>query len=203
MAIKNNREYRNFALPIETRDGEGENKEYRVEGYAATFDPYVILVRGGIEFKEQIDPHAFDGVDLSDVIFLYNHAGMVHARQKNGTLRVAPDERGLHVSADLSSTEASRDLYNSIRSGLIDQMSFAFKVREDRYDVATHTRTILKIDKVYDVSAVSIPANPDTDISAVSARDYFHGVMEAEKAERLEREKRLALAKAVYKYKTI
>lgn len=203
MAIKDNREYRNFALPIETRDGEGDNKEYRVEGYAATFEPYVLWRYEDTEFKERIDPHAFDEADMSDVIFLYNHTGMVYARQKNGTLQVVPNERGLYVSADLSSTEASRDMHESIRSGLIDQMSFAFTVREDSYDRETHTRTILKIDKVYDVSAVSIPANPDTDISAVSARDYFHGVMEAEKAERLEREKRLALAKALYNYRTI
>ena len=201
MAIKPNREYRNFVIPIETRAAEED--DYRVTGYASTYEPYVLWSHDGVDYIERIDPGAFDETDMSDIVFLYNHAGMVYARQKNGTLQVGADAHGLKVDADLSSTEASRQMYESIRSGLVDQMSFAFTVREDSYDRETHTRTILKVDKIYDVSAVSIPANPDTDISAVSARDYFHGVMEAEKAERLEREKNIALAKAVYAYKTI
>lgn len=196
MAIKNDREYRNFRIQ-ERADGD---PEYQVAGYAATFAPYVLGKIDGVEYLEQIERDAFDGADMSDVIFLYNHGGMVYARQKNGTLSLNLDDHGLRVSADLSSTEGARQMYETIRSGLIDQMSFAFRVREDAYDRETHTRKILKIDKVYDVSAVSIPANPDTDISAVSARSWIDGVIETEKAERLERERELALAKAVYNY---
>ena len=197
MAIKTNREYR--SMQIQTRE-KSEEPDFNVRGYASTFEPYCLFKDGDTEYFEKIDERAFDDADMTDVIFLYNHEGMVYARQKNGTLRVSTDEHGLVAEADLGSTQQSRDLYEAINAGLVDQMSFAFTVREDSYDSKTHTRTILKIDKVYDVSAVSIPANPGTDIVAVSARDYFNGVIEAEKAERLEREKQLTLAKAKYKY---
>ena len=136
---------------------------------------------------------------MSDVIFLYNHAGMVYARQKNGTLDISVDKHGLKVSADLSKTEQSRQMFEQIQSGLIDQMSFAFTVRTDEYDNKTHTRTIKAIEKLYDVSAVSIPANPGTDIKARNGdatADYFNGVIEAEKAERLEEQRALDLEKA-------
>lgn len=197
--ITNEREYRNFqSFQIEKRDAEEEG--FMVRGYASTFDPYVLYDDGETKIYEQVDSKAFDDADMSDVIFLYNHQGMVYARQKNGTLSVSTDEHGLFTEADLSSTSGSRELYEAIRSGLIDQMSFAFTVAEDDYDPKTHTRTIHRIAKVYDVSAVSIPANPGTDIAAVSARSYFDGVIEAERAERLEKEKALALAKAKYNY---
>jgi len=200
MAISDNREYRNFQNFEVREKKEGEENSYIVTGYASTFDEYVLFRDGETEYKEKIDPHAFDEADMSDVIFLYNHSGMVYARMKNETLKCKVDEHGLFTEADLRSTEASREIYDSIRSGLIDQMSFAFTVREDSYDQKSHTRTILKIDKVYDVSAVSIPANPGTDISAKSARSWFDGVIESEKAERLEREAKLKLAKAKYEF---
>lgn len=197
--IRDNREYR--TMQIQRREAqEGAEKDYKVRGYASTFEPYCLYSFDGVDYFEQIDAKAFDEADMSDIIFLYNHEGMVYARQKNGTLEVSTDEHGLLTVADLSSTQQSRDLFDAIDAGLVDQMSFAFTVREDSYDSKTHTRTILKIDKVYDVSAVSIPANPGTDISAVSARDYFNGVIEAEKAERLEREKQLELAKAKFEF---
>lgn len=194
--INKNREYR--SMKIERR--ENSENDFKVRGYAATFEPYVLYSYDGIDYSEKIDRNAFDDADLSDVIFLYNHEGMVHARKKNGTLTLGTDNHGLWTETDLSSTTQSRELFEAINSGLVDQMSFAFKVKEDAYDRETHTRTILKIGKVYDVSAVSIPANPGTDIATVSARDYFNGVIEMEKAERLEREKQLALAKAKYAF---
>ena len=90
-------------------------------------------------------------------------------------------------------------MFEEIKAEMYTQMSFAFTVREDSYDKETHTRTILKINKLYDVSAVSFPANPGTDIS-VSTRSRFEGFIEQEKAERLAKEKRLQLAKAKYSY---
>lgn len=197
--IRENREYRNLTIERRAKD-ETVDPDYKVRGYASTFEPYCLYSYDGIDYFEKIDPKAFDEADMSDVIFLYNHEGMVYARQKNGTLTVSTDEHGLLTEADLSSTSASRELFEAIESGLVDQMSFAFTVTEDAFDRDTHTRTILKIGKVYDVSAVSIPANPDTDIATVSARDYFNGVIEMEKAERLEREKQLALAKAKFEF---
>ena len=196
--IRNDREYRDARKLIEVIENPGE--DYKVRGYASTFEPYLLWSDGQKEIYERIDPHAFDEADMSDVIFLYNHEGMVYARQKNGTLNISTDEHGLFVEADLSSTAESRDLFESIKSGLIDQMSFAFTVKDDEFDRETNTRLIRQVGKVFDVSAVSIPANPGTDIAAVSARSYFDGVIEAERAERLAREKALELAKAKYNY---
>ena len=123
-----------------------------------------------------------------DVIFLYNHEGMVFARQSNGTLQLSLNEHGLHVRADLSTTQAARDMYESIKAGLVTQMSWAFTVEEDSYNEKTHTRRVLKVRKTYDVSAVSIPANPNTDISA---RSYFDGVIEEERRRDLARREKV------------
>lgn len=195
--VRSEREYRTFK--IEFRDQE-TFEDYKVRGYASTYEPYVLFEWEGIQYSEQIDRNAFDGADMSDVIFLYNHEGMVHARMKNGTLTVKPDDHGLYIEADLSSTTQSRELFESIKTGLVDQMSFAFTVRTDEYDKKTHLRTIKQFEKIYDVSAVSIPANPGTDISAVSARDYFNGVIEMEKAERLEEQRLLELQKKKFEF---
>ncbi|WP_235964211.1 HK97 family phage prohead protease [Pseudoflavonifractor gallinarum] len=168
--------------------------DYYVEGYATTFDdPYVLWEYDGVQYKEVVDRHALDGADLSDVIMQFDHGGRVFARTgKSNTLLIEPQERGLFIAADLSKTEQARSMHEDIAAGLITKMSWAFVVQEDSYDRETHTRRILKIKKVYDVSAVSFPANPSTDISA---RSWIDGVIEAEKAERLaalaaEREKK-------------
>lgn len=191
--IKNDREYRAFNLDTVAED-------YRVKGYASTFDPYEIYEYEGIKYFERVDRDAFAGADMSDVIFLYNHKGMVYARMKNQTLICTVDDHGLYIEADLSKTTQSREIYEAIKTGLVDQMSFAFTVNADAYDRKTHTRTIQRFKKIYDVSAVSIPANPGTDISAVSARSFIDGVIEMEKAERLEEQRKLQLAKAKYDY---
>lgn len=188
MAIKNNREYRAFNS-YEIRKAEDNEDEYIVEGYAALFDsPYTLYVDDdGTEYKEDISSKAFADADMSDIIFLYNHEGRVYARQKNGSLDVALDEKGIKVRANLGLTQGARELYEDIKTGLVDQMSWAFTIDADEYDKKTKTRTITSVRKVYDVSAVSIPANPAT---SISARDYFNGVIEMEKAERLETERR-------------
>ena len=185
MPKKNDREYRS----LYSFTANHENEPYTVRGYASTFEPYVLLNIDGIDYSERIEPTAFDGADMSDVIFQYNHEGRVYARKRNGTLDLSVDEHGLAIKADLSSTAGSREIYDDIRTGLLDKMSFAFTVESDHYESESHTRVIDRIAKVYDVSAVSYPANPGTDISA---RSYFDGVIEAEKAERLEREAREA-----------
>lgn len=176
MPVKNDREYR-AAQPFEARD-----EEMIVEGYASTFEPYVLWHEGDVEVREQIDPHAFDNADMTDVIMQYDHEGRVYARQSNGTLELSVDDHGLKVRADLSKTAGSRQLYEDIKSGMITQMSFAFTIAEDDYDQKQHLRSIRSVRRVYDVSAVSIPANPGTEIAA---RSYFDGVIEAERAERL------------------
>lgn len=176
------------------------NSDYYVEGAATTFDqPYLLYEWDGDKYYEVIDRHALDGADLSDVIMQYDHGGRVFARNKMGggkpsTLIIEPQERILFTAADLSMSDAAKQMYSEITSGLIHQMSWAFTVREDSYDRMTKTRTILKVGKVYDVSAVSIPANSNTEISA---RSYLDGLIEAE---RREAQEQLELAKKKYFY---
>lgn len=171
-------------LMLPTAANKRFDTDYYVEGYATTFDdPYVLWEYDGVQYKEVIDRHALDGADLSDVIMQYDHGGRVFARTgKSNTLLIEPQEHGLFMAADLSKTEQARSMHEDIAAGLVTKMSWAFTVQEDSYDRDTHTRRILKIRKVYDVSAVSFPANPSTDISA---RSWLDGVIEAEKAERL------------------
>ncbi len=189
MPIKNNREYRAMPLMGNAVDREKRlNSDYYVEGYATTFnDPYVLFEDDGIQYKEVIDRNALVGADMSDIIMQYDHSGDVLARKSNGTLIVESDDKGIFIAADMGKSEAARRRYEEIQNGLVHQMSWAFTVAEDAYDRETHTRTILRIKKVYDVSAVSIPANPSTDIAA---RAYFDGEIRKAKQELLEREAR-------------
>lgn len=192
MAYRENREYRNFPM-MEVR-AEGEETSYMVEGYASTFETYTLFESDGIEYKERILPEAFDNCDFSDVIFLKDHEGTVFARTKNNTLTLDVNDNGLFTRADLSKTSASREMFEEISTGMYSQMSFAFIVDDDEYNSTEHLRTIRHIKKIFDVSAVSFPANPTTDIS-VATRSRFDGFIEQEKAERLAREHELMLAK--------
>lgn len=195
MAIKDNREYRNIPLFNIEKRVEGNEPNFIVEGYASTFEPYVLFSDGETEYKEQIMPEAFKDCDMSDVIFCKDHEGTVFARTRNQTLQLMVDEKGLYTRTDLSKTSSARAMYEEIESGMYDQMSFAFIVDDDEYDQRSHTRIIRHIKKLFDVSAVSFPANPDTDISVVSARSCFDGWIEAEKTERLEEQRQLELEK--------
>lgn len=197
MAIKDNREYRSVPL-FETRKAEeGSEPSFFVEGYATTFDEYVLFEQDGVQYKEQILPEAFDNCDMSDVIFCKDHTGTVFARTKNDTIKLSTDEHGLKTEVDLSKTTSARQMYEEIEAEMYTQMSFAFIVDDDEYDQRDHKRIIRHIAKLFDVSAVSFPANSGTDIS-VATRDYFNGVIEAEQAERLAKEKELREAKEKY-----
>lgn len=184
MPVCKDREYRAMSLLLPNQSTEKRlPSEFYVEGYATTFnDPYVLYEYDGVKYMEQIDRHALDEADMSDVIMQYDHTGRVLARNSNGSLLLEPNQHGLFIAADLSRSEAARNMYEEINAGLVNRMSWAFQVEKDAYDRATRTRTILKISKLYDVSAVSMPANPATEISA---RSYFDGVIEAERQERL------------------
>lgn len=189
--MKQDREYRNMEMRV--LNHEGDEKRYMVEGYASTFDKYLLLTIDGEDYFERIEPTAFDNADLSDVVFRVDHEGRVYARSSAGSVEIWHDEKGLGQRTDLGRTQMARDLFADIEVGNYPQMSFAFVVADDGdyFDMATNTRVITKIDKVFDVSPVSFPANPNTSLS-VSTRDYFNGVIEMKRAERLEREKREA-----------
>ena len=162
------------------------DEEMIVEGYATTFNtPYTLYEDNDFRIDEQVDSRAFDNADMSDVIMQYDHEGRVFARISNGTLELKADEHGLHVRADLSGTEIGRQLYEEIKGGYTSKMSFGFTVesdeelRKEEDGKETYLRTITGIRKLYDVSAVSLPANNATEISA---RAYCEGVI-AEAAE--------------------
>lgn len=195
MAMKPGRVYRDF---FSAEFEETEDQGFIVRGYATTFnDPYVLWRdQDGTEYREMIAAGALDGADMSDVIFLYNHAGMVYARnRRTETLGLLVDESGLKVEADLRLLKdyGAGELYEAIRTGLVDRMSWAFTIRKDHYDERTRTRVIDSVEKVYDVSAVSIPADPNTDISA---RAYYDGVIAQAEAERLKRERLMTMIRA-------
>ena len=156
----------------------GDVEELYVEGFAVTFNqPTVLFEMGGIEYKEQIDSHAFAEANMTDVIFNYNHSGKVMARTRNNTLRLSVDENGLYVRAKLSGTEEGRKLYEEIRGGYIDRMSFQFTIAEESYDKENNLFTVRKIKKLYDVSAVDIPAY---DTTSISARSFLEAVADRE-----------------------
>lgn len=178
-----------FQIEARAAAPEDDNALY-VEGYAATFNsPTVLYSFDGVDYKEVIDARAFDNADMSDVIFNYDHSGKVMARTRNNTLELSTDSRGLHVRARLDGTTEGRSLYQEIQGGYVDRMSFQFSVAEDSYDRKTNTRTILKVKRLYDVSAVSIPAYDDT---SIQARSYFEA--EADKVKAEEQRARLLLA---------
>ena len=185
------RQYRRVAeLEIRSASDEG----MIVEGYATTFNqPYELFREGNYVFLEQVDARAFDATDMSDVVMQYDHEGRVFARRSNGTLELNVDEHGLKIRADLSGTEIGRQLYEEIRGGYTDKMSFGFTVDADERliteedETTTILRTITRIGKLYDVSAVSIPANNATEISA---RSWSDGVIAELTEERRQREVR-------------
>lgn len=200
MPNSNNREYRN--MKIETRDAiEGEEERKIVTGYASTFDePYKLFEWDGGEYWEVVDRSAFDKTDMSDVIMQYDHEGRVFARTRNNTLDITVDDHGLKIEADLGGTEIGRELFEEIRGGYTDKMSFGFTVNGESEDreklengVVKYTRRITSVNKLYDVSAVSIPANDGTEIgadaTARSIRSLSDGVIEKDRAERLAAEK--------------
>ena len=149
-----------------------------VEGYATTFNqPYKLLEDRDIILNEQVDRNAFAETDMTDVIMQYDHQGRVFARTRNNTLSIEPDEHGLKIRANLGGTEIGRQLYEEIKGGYTDRMSFGFTVaadertRRDEEGRTTILRTITKIGKLFDVSAVSLPANDATEISARTIGD--------------------------------
>lgn len=184
-------QYRYMSMPLASvAQGKRIDSQYYVEGYASTFDVPYELGRDldNQPYYEVIASSAFTGAAMSDVIMQYDHAGHVFARQSNGSLIVEPDAHGLFIAADLSRSQASRDLYEEIAAGLTTKMSWAFSpdYASMTYDESTRTQTISKVFRVFDVSAVSLPADEDTEISA---RSFIDGVIDRVRLEQAEREK--------------
>ena len=194
--IQDGQQYRDMELRALKNDS--EKPEYRVSGYSTMFNKPFVLYRekwGGQEWdvREQVDSHAFDECDMSDVIFNLNHEGRVFARLSNDTLKLTIEEKGLKVDAYLGGTEEGRKIHEEIEGGYLTKMSYRFVVEDDKTEEFTEgekrviLRTITKIRKLYDVSVVSIPADDHT---SISARSFSDGLIEKIQAERLEAEKK-------------
>lgn len=190
--IEQGREYRKMLLEVR----EAEDADYMVSGYATTFDePYTLYSIGdGKVVKEQVSRNAFDNTDRSDTIMQFDHEGVVFARLSNETLKLTVDDHGLFVEAYLGGTANGRNLYEEIKGGYINKMSFGFTVTDDELAEADYgyLRTIKAIGKLYDVSAVSIPANDFTEISARSHCDGAIAEIEAERLRAEEEARKLA-----------
>ena len=160
---------------------ENEENKQLVEGYAAVFNQRTLIWESewsGWKYMEVIDRNAFDGADMSDTVFKYNHGdiAMVLARASNNTLTMNTDDKGLRISADIIDTNNGTDVYKLIKRGDLNKMSFAFTVKNERSESdrenKIYTRTITAFDKIYDVAVVDFPAYDGTSIQARS-KEYF------------------------------
>jgi len=203
-------QFRDFRLTnIETRTNEEGKEELILEGLACSFDQETILYKGKYyEAREVIDSGAFENCDMTDVIFNQNHCGRVYARTRNGSLSLWIEEDGLHMRAILMPEDGGhQELYRDVKAGLLDKMSFAFHVEESTWeykevgdDYTIELRKITKIDRLYDVSVVDIPAY---DTTSISARSAFDAERERRNAESIRKAEALALARAKYEYVAI
>lgn len=169
---------------IELRKDEGtDDGKMIIEGYAAVFDSETLIGTEEWGFFESIDKRAFEGANMKDVPLKYNHSDTVPilARTRNKSLALTVDEKGLFIRAELLDTQDSIDMYKRIQAGLIDKMSFAFTVKESKYSEGkTPHRTILRFDRIFDVSVVDTPAYEDTSIYARSIELAEASVRQAE-----------------------
>lgn len=173
-------------LNVELRAAE-EDEKMIIEGYAITFNQPA--THG---YTEIISDKALDNTDMSDVPLKYNHedSHLIMARTRNKSLELKKDDKGLFIRAELIDTQSNKDIYKSIKAGLIDKMSFGFTVRGDEYDYDTDTRTITDIDKLYDVSVVDLPFYDSTSVYARNENDEFLA-----KREELRKQHELEVAK--------
>lgn len=183
-------------LDLQFRAETNEEEKMEIKGYAAVFNSPETY-----GYTEIIAPTAFDEADMSDVVLRYNHndSFMVLARTRNKSLKLDVDEKGLYMDATLQDDITEhKDIFNAIKSELIDKQSFAFTVDEDTYDYDTDTRTITKIGKLFDVSVVDQPFYNATDVSVardINNSEFLARREEIRKAEELRKAKESLLQK--------
>ena len=178
MPILKDRQYR--AMPFDVPQQEEKKNKFDsdcyVEGYAAKYERYALFKNGDKIVYEEFVPGCFRNCDMSDIIFQFDHSGKVYARQSNNTLTVEPDDVGLFICADLSKTSAARSMYEDIQVKNVTKMSWGFMPNYNTLEIVENGNEITirhhDIEKIYDVSAVSLPANNDTDIQA---RNFANG----------------------------
>lgn len=171
-------------IQVRTSELEEDKNKMIIEGKAVTFDEETVLFRyNDHEYKEIIARGSFDECDFSKAFLKYNHSDniMAMARVKNETLTIDVRDDGVYIRAHLANTSAGRDLYELVKRGDIDKMSFAFTIGEESYDESTYTWTVRKVDTLYDVAAVEMPAYENTQLFA---RRY--GEVEASRKQEVE-----------------
>jgi HK97 family phage prohead protease len=200
---KEQNEFRAFEM-AEFRAEQEDNRPV-IEGHAAVYNKKTNI---GDYFYEVIERGAFDGCDFDDVLFCINHetrkipVARSRRNNKNSTMQLSTDNEGLFVKAypDIENNSESRSLYHSIQRGDIDGMSFIFRVAEERWedlDKPMPTRHILKFKKVFEVSAVTMPAYRDTNISArdLKALENARTALENARSKELENSNELEVLK--------
>jgi len=187
-----------------SEDSNPDEGKMIVEGYAVVFDEETLIGDEEYGFFEKIDKKAFEGADISDVPFKYNHTDnhLILARTRNGSLKLEIDEKGLKIRAELIDTQSNRDVFKSIEAGLLDKMSFAFTVKEQSWDKSEKTpkRTITAIDRLFDVSVVDLPAYDSTNIAVARSLEYAEAEIKA--LENAENEARANVIRKRLKLKT-
>ena len=198
--IKKGMKYRSLCNNVQLRAVQDEdgNQKMKFEGYAIVFNQETVLYKDpytGIEYKEIIDGNALKNTDMKDVPMRYNHAVdwiLARTRKKSGagSLILTIDDYGLKTEGEFVDMQYSRDVYAMMVAEIVDQMSFAFTVRDYSYNSETHTTTIRDIDKLFDVSVVDSPAYPQTSISALRGAEEAEMEIKAkQEAEALEKAK--------------
>ncbi len=158
-------------LDIQFRAETTDDEKMEIKGYAVVFNSPETY-----GYTEIISDSALDNADMSDVVLRYNHndSFIVLARTRNNSLKLDKDKKGLFMDAILQDDITEhRNIFNAIKSKLIDKQSFAFTVEEDDYDYKSDTRVITKIGKLFDVSVVDQPFYNATDVSIASKNDDF------------------------------
>lgn len=172
---------------VENLELRQEGEDNIVVGYGSVFNTLSNELGG---FREIIAEGAFDGRLNDDVRFLINHDGLPLARTTNGTLKLTTDERGLKYEAQVANTSLGRDLIELMKNGTVNQSSFAFVVEDDSWEVrdGINIRTVNKVSRLYDVSAVTYPAFEEASVALRSMEAWQKEEEEKKMQENLEKE---------------
>ncbi|WP_251926515.1 HK97 family phage prohead protease [Leuconostoc mesenteroides] len=167
----NDKETRTFDIKgLEVRDATSDDFIGQISGYAVVFNEPSENLGGFIEY---VNPDAFDNVNLSDVVALYDHNfANVLGRTSANTLKLDIDKKGLHFILDIPNTTLGNDVYTNIRAGNLKGMSFGFTVNSDEWGKDTDDtpkRTINSIGSLYEVSVVTMPAYQETTVAVTRA----------------------------------
>lgn len=163
-------ETRTVAAQAEIREvaGEGQAPELRFSGHAAVFNQRTWIGPKQWGFWERVDPAFFRDVLTDDAAFLVNHDPNIVLARNPTTMKLSIDERGLVADAEWDPADPDAQKWaGRVKRGDVGQMSFAFTVAEEKWEVdadsGEETRTLLTADKLYDASLVTYPAYSGTD----------------------------------------